>query len=362
MKANISKINRALKTLEAQRTIIQNSAKAKIAKTVTKTVTKAIPEATLNYSTIVYKAMYNVLKSLFNIWFERMNKFWIFRVLFKIFSIVFYPIFKLAKIITILKYGRLLLGLLLFLLGLNIDIDSFWLVVPIFSWEWFYGFTWLSIVGFFMTVTEKLYNFLSGVYNRDRFIKAINDKIVVENKFDQEIVSDEITPQQDFINSKNKLFEVTNLKDIDNQPWYSKKWVWAVGGLVLLVVVGGTVYYFYGNRNNQPEIIFDADELAPQGGETPVQAPTNLPAHPMDTYEDIHSGFDERSSSPLGNDPEYNTYFPRITGESSTSTTPTSPSTSETPSSPSSSANSTPKQFVGEFSPGDTLNKKKQTT
>ena len=63
MKTNLSKINRALKTLEAQRTIIQNSAKAKIAKT----VTKSIPKSTLNYSTIVYKAIYNLFKSLFNV-------------------------------------------------------------------------------------------------------------------------------------------------------------------------------------------------------------------------------------------------------------------------------------------------------
>ena len=69
-----------------------------------------------------------------------------------------------------------------------------------------------------MTISEKMYNFFYRMYQRNRFLEAVNDNSLsnpknVEVKFDQELPSNDLTPQQEWASSKKKFFEVAKLED-----------------------------------------------------------------------------------------------------------------------------------------------------
>lgn len=342
--ANLAKITKILKALESQKNTFKNTAKTRVART----VTKAIPKATLNYSSILFNSFTEILKSLFKYW---LNKYWFLRFPIKLLTLILAPILKLYKIFSLLKYGRTLLAIIFFILGVNIDLNNLWIPTILqdftLTWDWFSRFlniNFTTILGGLISIVESFHHFLYGIYQRHSLLENLKtdwkntDSIIEkgESKFDETRFDEEIEEedydvyryQQELVSRKTNFKELSHLKDLNDAPWYSRKWVWAVGGVVSLVIIGGVVYYFYGDmfRNNSSNggsggdnTIFDAEQFEQSSEVNTVEE--------IQIYQDTDSQNAQQAfANPMAS--EYNRYFqdPGPSTQPGTANTSTLPS------------------------------------
>lgn len=153
--------------------------------------------------------------------------------------------------VTYFKYLRIILLILTFLFGLQLDIDNFSISLSMFS-GWFY--TYLDkILEFVALFLHKILNWIIN-YRMDHLniFDTVEVKPVEDFHFDSEVEYDSIKYHemlQEKDQYRSQLIDSFYTKTVD-EPWYYNKKYWIIGGIAILCI--GAITYWYFNHSNSP--------------------------------------------------------------------------------------------------------------
>lgn len=96
---------------------------------------------------MIFKLFFNLLKTILKVCFNNLNKFWVFKIIFKTLSLFLWPISFIFKILGYYKQARTIFVIIAFLLGVNLDLDHL-------------NFSMLTFSSFFTKILDKLIDIL----------------------------------------------------------------------------------------------------------------------------------------------------------------------------------------------------------